>query len=802
MCWHVLGLLHRSDRDYGPAIKAYKQALTIDPQNQQILRDLSSLQIQMRDLEGFAVTRNTLLTLKSNAKINWIAFALARHLTKDYEGAVKVIDTYLSTLAEGSPELDRGFESSELALYRNQVLSEMPDNYQAALEHLITIENTVVDRASWLMKKAEYQLILQQYDEAKATVMEMFDRGMTENYQIHSMYMMAMLKMSDASTREMTLKQKGITTLASQMVLSAEQKKIVHEAYAAELQSAFPDSKAVQRIPYALLETDDLLKVLDERCRKDLPKGVPSLCAELCSYILVQKGDGFEKPKDPVDIRQNPIYQKIVAMTDGYIQSLESNSKLSPSDEVESASSTIVWAWFLRASLHEVVAEYEQGIALVEKCLGHNDSVVDCYELKARLLKGAGDIQSAVKCLDEGREKDKSDRYINNQTTKYMLQAGMEAEALKTISLFTRHEGNAEQNLFDMQCSWYELELAECLAEKGVWGRSLKKFNAVVKHFDDFQEDQFDFHMYCLRKITLRAYVSLLKYEDEIFGQPYYCRAASGTIRIYLHLFDNPEQDDTKEPDYSKMTAAEKKKAKSIARQKKKAAEKKAQKAAEAKAKAEKEGKNQNGGKIEVDDDPMGEELMKKNPLDEAAKYSGILARYAPASLETWILRYDVAIRRKKALLALQALYKARAIAPHSSEVFARIVDFSTKLEELRNGSEIVKGVLDSEAAPLLENGSLVDFVKKACKLATESDSNALDYRYEVAKALLSTKAGSASDAASLIVDGGLESKNVSVGTCRKALDVLKSLGPEASDATNKWTTMVQERFPRASIKK
>ena len=88
----------------------------------------------------------------------------------------------------------------------------------------------------------------------------------------------------------------------------------------------------------------------------------------------------------------------------------------------------------------------------------------------------AGDIEAAVDCIDKGRDLDRQDRYINNQTTRYMLQAGMEEEALKRISMFTKHEGNPEQNLYDMQCSWYELELAACLARKEQWGRSLKKY--------------------------------------------------------------------------------------------------------------------------------------------------------------------------------------------------------------------------------------------------------------------------------------------------------------------------------------
>ena len=55
VCWHVFGLVQRSDKKYDEAMKAYKMALKLEPENMQILRDLSLLQIQMRDLEGYRV---------------------------------------------------------------------------------------------------------------------------------------------------------------------------------------------------------------------------------------------------------------------------------------------------------------------------------------------------------------------------------------------------------------------------------------------------------------------------------------------------------------------------------------------------------------------------------------------------------------------------------------------------------------------------------------------------------------------------------------------------------------------------
>ena len=471
----MYGLLHRSDRNYFEAIKAYKQALRIDPENLQILRDLSLLQIQMRDLPGFAVTRHTLLTLKPNAKINWLSFALAKHLNGDLRGAVSVIDIYLGTLTPESPELERGFESSELAMYRNSILSEVPDNYKEALEHLTECEDVVVDRTAWLMAAAAYQLKLAQYDDAAKTCLAMFEEGSSEDYRVHSRYMCALLEL-DPATCDEAMRLRGTGTVATMMKLSQSQKETLLQAYREVLSPMMPRSPAVRRIPLTIIEGDEFRADMDAYCRKALTKGVPSLCSDLSSFVVEDSDGRYIRVKDPVDVKRNEIYKMLVEMVDQYAVSLETDSKFSAIDDKEEPPSTLLWVWYLRAGLHELAGEYMEGIAMLDKCLEHTPTAVDAYELKACLLKAAGDIDAAVECLDTGRELDKQDRYINNQTTKYMLQAGMQDTALERISLFTRHEGNPEQNLFDMQCSWYELELADCLAREEEWGQSLKKY--------------------------------------------------------------------------------------------------------------------------------------------------------------------------------------------------------------------------------------------------------------------------------------------------------------------------------------
>jgi peptide alpha-N-acetyltransferase len=198
---------------------------------------------------------------------------------------------------------------------------------------------------------------------------------------------------------------------------------------------------------------------------------------------------------------------------------------------------------------------------------------------------------------------------------------------------------------------------------------------AVIKHYEDFHEDQFDFHMYCIRKVTLRTYCKLLKFEDELWGLPHYGRAAEGVARIHLRLADHPENSqEDEEPDYSTMTPAERKKAKNIARKKKKvrAAAQATVQAAAAQGGGKDDSNNNNAAKDVchkkkakphvIDEDPEGKELLALDHLEEAKKFAAILVRHAPKRISAWALQYDVSIRRGKMLLALQVGRRVRCL--------------------------------------------------------------------------------------------------------------------------------------------
>jgi tetratricopeptide (TPR) repeat protein len=497
VCWHVYGLLYRSDRLYNEAIKAYKQALRIDHDNLQILRDLSLLQIQMRDLPGYESTRHQILDLKPNQKIHWLSFALSKHLCDDHEGCLSVIDSYLGTLDDDAVEKKRGFESSELALYQYEVMSEIPNNEQASLDYLDKCFDIVVDQTSWLSSKGRGQLMLGDYASAQQSYMKLFERGSTEDYQVHTGYMCALLELPKEvcdyalnKSRGGGAAMKGMDTIATIYPLTADQRATLLTAYTSDLVNRFPISKAAKRIPLTLLNgtCEEFKSAVNVYCRKLLVKGVPSLGADLGYLLLMPRPDGaippiaraYDLAKDPVDAKAHPIMAVLESVADGYITSLNTTDRTFPESDVEESPSTYLWALYLRAKLHEFCGEYSEGLKRIEDALEHTPTLVDLYELKGRLLKLSGDLDGAYQSLEEGRELDLQDRYINNKTIKYTLRAGKDDLAAERVALFTKDEGNPEQHMFDMQCTWYELELAACYANKRNWGKALKKYSKYM----------------------------------------------------------------------------------------------------------------------------------------------------------------------------------------------------------------------------------------------------------------------------------------------------------------------------------
>jgi tetratricopeptide (TPR) repeat protein len=550
---------------------------------------------------------------------------------------------------------------------------------------------------------------------------------------------------------------------------------------------------------------------------------VPSLGSDLSALFIVDDGNkNFERAKDPVVLASHPVLLAITALADSYIEALKKDTPTFPGSDTEEPPSSLLWTLFLRAQLAESAGDYTKALALLDECLIHTPTAVDVYERKGRILKLSGDIQGAADILDVARDLDLADRYINNKTVKYMLRAGKNVLAEQRIGLFTRHEAAPTVNLFEMQCAWFELELADSYRRKGELGPAIKKYGAIESHFEDFVDDQFDFHTYCIRRMTLRAYTSILHFEDALYGHKYYRAAAAGIIKCYMFIFDHVGKEQSffnGAEDYTEMTPAEKKKAKAAARKAKvkkaaaidreevqvvKAAAKEADDDDDENddddkdAAAKKKKKGGGGGGPEkplvVDEDPNGELLLKKEPLAEMKKYSSSLTTHASNFIDTWILSYDVSMRRGEKVLALEALQKAAAIDKEDGQLTLRIVDFS-----LRGalGDDIAEDALSTivvGTAKLLGGVTVQEYLKTLQKSGACRD---LPKALAVAQAMVIVNGESDKQAAIDFVTnfGVVGTKKSDAKTCKLVLLWISSVDESAAA---KWRAAISAKFPIA----
>ncbi|KAK2681404.1 hypothetical protein RAB80_003197 [Fusarium oxysporum f. sp. vasinfectum] len=524
ICWHVYGLLHRANKNFEEAIKAYKFALRLEPESAQIQRDLAILQIQCRDYQGYIQSRTAMLQARPQMRQSWTALAIAHHLSGNPAEAEKVMNTYEETLKTKPSKFDN--EHSEAIMYKNSLIAEQGD-YERALEHLNTAAKQNLDRLAVMEARAEYLHKLDKKEEAAKAYRALLDRN-------------------------------------------SEHPRILREALGGP-------------------RGDDFKQAAEAYLTLMLNKGVPSTFANLKHLY----SDSFKK-------------DTLRELAENYL-----NSQGADSESKDKGEAAALYYLAQHYNYH-LSRDLTKAMEYVEKAIEKDPKSVDFAMTKARIIKHGGNIQEASKAMDRARKLDLKDRYINTKAAKYQLRNNENDKALKTVGLFTRAEtvGGPLADLLDMQSVWFLTEDGEAYARQGNVALALKRFQQIFNIFEVWQEDQFDFHSFSLRKGQIRAYIDMMRWEDHVRDHPFFSRAALDAIEVYLKLADKPSANGINGADGEDAEdALAKKKAAKKARKEQQRLEKEA---AELQAKQDpNKGKDKDGEVKKQDDDPFGLKLAE-----------------------------------------------------------------------------------------------------------------------------------------------------------------------------------------------
>ncbi|KAM6953228.1 N-alpha-acetyltransferase 15, NatA auxiliary subunit-like [Aplochiton taeniatus] len=753
VCWHVYGLLQRSDKKYDEAIKCYRNALKWDKDNLQILRDLSLLQIQMRDLEGYRETRYQLLQLRPAQRASWIGYAVAYHLLEDFEMAAKIVEEFRKTQQMSPDKVD--YEYSELLLYQNQVLREA-GLYKEALEHLTNYEKQICDKLAVEETRGEVLLKLERPDEALEVYRNLQERN-PENWAYYQ-------------GLEKALKPASVE----------ERQKIYEEAWV-----KYPKGLVPRRLPLTFLTGEKFRECLDCYLRMNFSKGCPPVFTTLKSLYS--------------DKEKVSIIEELVV---GYATCLKSCRMFSQNDDgKEEPPTTLLWVQYFLAQHFDHVDQQTLALEYINTAIDSTPTLIELFLIKAKIYKHAGNIKEAARWMDEAQALDTADRFINSKCAKYMLKAGLVKEAEEMCSKFTREGTSAVENLNEMQCMWFQTECALAYKSMNKYGDALKKCHEIERHFVEITDDQFDFHTYCMRKMTLRSYVNLLQLEDVLRMHPFYYKAARTAIQIYLALHDNPLTDDSKEhqADTENLSDKELKKL----RNKQRRAQKKAQLEEERKnAEKEKQLKNQKKKK-EDDDEEIGgpkEELIPdklakvEHPLEEAVKFLTPLKNLVKNKMETHLLAFEIYFRKEKYLLMLQAIKRAVAMEPSHPWLHQCLVRFFKGVSDSKDLPEAVRTVVKEEISRLFGESNPQSFNKNYLS----QHSSSIPHRVAAAKMMfyLDNSADKMACELATALDDSLTGRSIEI--CTEVLDALLdgSLGENQQKAAESYRAACHKLYP------
>ncbi|KCV69885.1 hypothetical protein H696_03352 [Fonticula alba] len=213
-------------------------------------------------------------------------------------------------------------------------------------------------------------------------------------------------------------------------------------------------------------------------------------------------------------------------------------------DFSEPASSRL-WVLYFAANHYAAVLDLERALELVDLAIAHTPTLPDLYILKGKLLKSCGDLKGAMAASTYAFDLDKQDRYLNTEACKISLEAGDLAHAEKLIENFTRADPDGAsvlKSLDQLQFSWFSTLAGKALLKDRQAYKALARFRQVHRIYLEFWDDQLDFHTYCLRKMTLRAYASLISYENRIRKDVAFFDAALGAIEAYIFVHDHPAE--------------------------------------------------------------------------------------------------------------------------------------------------------------------------------------------------------------------------------------------------------------------
>jgi peptide alpha-N-acetyltransferase len=491
ICWHFYAIFNKETKNYSQSIKCYLQSHKNDPENYNVLRDISYLQLFLGKFNDFAEFSKKALSLRPTLNSNWIAYAFSQYLIGDYDNALYLINK----IEDMQKENIKKQEVNQIYLFKGEILLKL-NKYDDCIKELTSnldkkcsdrnLFYSLIIKAAFLGKKDDIGI-------------EYCKKGLLLNPEDVNYYIWYL----SLKTNEKIENYDNLIKLGN----DESKSKIFYEILINEIKPQIKKSKVYDRLELVLSSGETFIKLFNEYFLRNIKLNLISFFINVkFIYLHLEK---------KTEIISNILTKHLESIEkNNYLDlSLTNNEKISKINE-------ITWLYYYASQHYDYFKDLNKALKYINKAIKNIPSVVEFYMLKSKILKHLLLYEESSLSMKKAKELDLSDRYLNAKHAKSALRNDNIDES-KSIMIEFVKDPLFEENMKRTQCMWYETECGYCYLKNNLILHSHRMFKNILMQVDNMFEDQNDFYNYSLRRYMLNDFFALIKFMKKIYNGKY-----------------------------------------------------------------------------------------------------------------------------------------------------------------------------------------------------------------------------------------------------------------------------------------
>lgn len=502
-------------RNYAQALKCYIQAMKNDINNFNVIRDLSYLQLYLRQFNSFLDSARKCVNIRPNMIINWTTYAFAQYLAGNFESAYKLMDTCEKI---GTTSLNDQ-NKNEMVFFQNHMLIKQ-NKYEEALTFLKNNENNVLDKFTFIEKMVEVASKINRKEE----VIEYVNKGLKINSENMNL-ILAYIKFNHSKYENIVLNnfQDLINYANTDNQISEEFLKIIQEDLKPRLKS-----RVINRLELCASSGEKFREIFNSYFLANVKSDLPSIFTNVKFIYTDQK-------------QKISIIEEVLM---SHVKSVSANKRLDEGltkGEILDNPAYIAWVNYYAAQHFDHLRNLESALSHINLAINSTPSVVEFYMIKSKIVKHSGDLTNSAAVYEKAKKLDLGDRFLNAKYAKIFVRKGDISKSVEIMKEFVR-DPLTDENLDHFQCMWYETECGLAYLNHKNILRSHRLFKFILSHFSSLIEDQFDFYNYCLRRFMINDFVQTIEFMDKLLDNKYVYKSLEN-LEIILQFLKKNEYD-------------------------------------------------------------------------------------------------------------------------------------------------------------------------------------------------------------------------------------------------------------------